>query len=348
MLKPKLLRKIFFWIVLGFLSTFFAETFSGSAPDFLFKAFGYFGIIPIYLLHSVLLAAIVIGRGKPFSLRSLYFVSLLFGMYEAYITKVLWSPTWNPEFWHLAGMAVAETSLLVFFWHAVFSFLLPLFWLESLAMPTPRLPALLPEKWRARLVSLRGAILTGLIGGIMAGSAIASPPQAFVILLADSLVLSLLVFLFRRINRKESFSFSALLPRRGEVVVLAALLFFVYLFFGLFLRREVHPGLVGHAAVLVMYVGFLALLFLSLRKDRSLPDVSENALAASSGYTPQHWLVLCASLILSGSLIGFLPVDLRSLLAGFIYLACTGTGVMLFFVAMDRLFHRPSKNKAES
>ena len=62
--KPKLLQKVFFWIVLGFLSTFFAETFSGSSPDFLFKTFGYFGIIPIYLLHSALLAALVMQRGK--------------------------------------------------------------------------------------------------------------------------------------------------------------------------------------------------------------------------------------------------------------------------------------------
>jgi hypothetical protein len=346
MRRPKLIHNIFFWIVLGFLSTFFAETFSGSSPDFLFKTFGYFGIIPIYLLHSVLLAAIVIRRGKPFSLRSLYFVSLLFGMYEAYITKVLWSPTWNEGFWHIAGMAVAETSLLVFFWHAVFSFLLPLFWLESLSMPTPRLPALLPEKWRAWLVGLRGAILTGLVGGIMAGSAIASPPQAFVILLADSLALSLLVFLFRRANRKEGFNLSALLPRRGEVIVLAALLFLVYLFFGLFLRRDVHPGVVGHAAVLVMYAGFLALLFLSLRKDRSLPEVGDNMPVASPGYTPRHWLALCASLTLSGTLVGFLPVDLRALLAGFIYLVCTGTGVMLFFVALDSLFRRPSKGES--
>jgi hypothetical protein len=346
MLKPKLLHKIFFWIVLGFLSTFFSETFSGSAPDFLFKAFGYFGIIPIYLLHSVLLAAILIGREKPFSLRSLYFVSLLFGMYEAYITKVLWSPTWNAGFWHIAGMAVAETSLLVFFWHAVFSFLLPLFWLESLAMPAPYLPALLSEKWRARLVGLRGAILTGLVGGILAGSAIANPPQAFVILLADSLVLSLLVFLFRRINRETGYSLKDFLPRRGEVIALAALLIVVYLLFGLFLRREVHPGVVGHAAVLVMYAGILMLIFLSMRKDRSLPEVSDHAPAASPGYTPRLWVALCASLTLSGTLVGFLPADLRSLLAGFIYLACTGTGVMLFFVGLDSLFKRSSKEEA--
>ena len=57
---------------------------------------------------------------KPFSLRTLYFVSLLFGMYEAYITKVLWSPPWNPGSLRIAGIALAETTLLVFFWHAVF------------------------------------------------------------------------------------------------------------------------------------------------------------------------------------------------------------------------------------
>ena len=129
-------------------------------------------------------------------------------------------------------------------------------------MPT----SLLPEKWRARLIGKRGAILTGLTGGILAGSAIASPPQAFVILLADSLALSLLVFLFQRSNRETGDSLKDLLPRRGEVIALAVLLLVVYLLFGLFLRREVQPGLAGHAAVLVLYGVIIALMLSSMRK----------------------------------------------------------------------------------
>ncbi len=343
MRRPKLIHKILFWIVLGFLSTFFAETFSGSSPDFLFKTFGYFGIIPIYLLHSVLLAALVMQRGKPYSLRTFYFASLLFGMYEAYITKVLWSPPWNPDSLRVSGIVLAETTLLVFFWHSVFSFLLPLFWIESLAVPGPRLPGLLPDKWRVRLIGKRGAILTGLIGGILAGSAIASPPQAFTILLADILALSLLVFLFRRSNRETGYSLKDFLPRRGEVIALAVLLLVVYLLFGLFLRRDVQPGLAGHAAVLVMYGVIVMLILLSMRKDRSPPEVSDNMLAANPGYTPRHWLVLCASLTLSGALVGFLPANLRALLDGLILLACTITGVILFAASLVNLFRKQPK-----
>ena len=343
MRTPKLIHNIFFWIVLGFLSTFFAETFSGSSPDFLFKTFGYFGIIPIYLLHSVLLAALVMQRDKPYSLRTFYLASLLFGMYEAYITKVLWSPPWNPGSLRFSGIALAETTLLVFFWHSVFSFLLPLFWIESLAVPGPHLPGLLPEKWRARLIGKRGAILTGLTGGILAGSAIASPPQAFVILLADSLALSLLVFLFRRSNRETGDSLKDFLPRRGEVIALAVLLLVVYLLFGLFLRREVQPGLAGHAAVLVLYGVIIALMLSSMRKDRQLPDGNTTIPQQNAGYTVRHWLVLCTSLTLSGTLVGFLPSNLRALLDGVVLLACTVTGMVLFVASLLSLFRKQPK-----
>ena len=338
--KPKLFHKIYFWIVLGFLSTFFAETFSGSSPDFLFKAFGYFGIIPIYLLHSGLLATLVMQRGGLYSLRTLYFVSLLFGMYEAYITKVLWSPPWNPETLHISGIALAETTLLVFFWHSVFSFLLPIFWIESLAIPSPHLPALLPEKWRARLICKRGALLTGLIGGVLAGTSVGNLPQALIYLLVDCLVLSLLVFLLERSNRETSYNLKDLLPRRGEVIVLAVLLLVVYLLFGLFLRRDVQPGIAGHAAVLLLYAAIVFLIIRSMRKDRQ--QMAEDAAEPpqSPGYTFKNWSVLCASLTLSGAVVSLIPIDTRSVLAGIILLSCTLAGVALSMAALVSLFRK--------
>jgi len=80
---------LFFWVVLGILSTYFAEVLSGSQPFVFFIEFGYVGIIPLYALHTLVLSALAIRPKRPFSIRTLYLFSNLFGMYEAYITKVL-------------------------------------------------------------------------------------------------------------------------------------------------------------------------------------------------------------------------------------------------------------------
>ena len=64
--QPTKTLRFVFWILLGFLSTFFAEALSGASPDFFFKDFGYIGIFPIYALHSLLLAALVIRKDGRF------------------------------------------------------------------------------------------------------------------------------------------------------------------------------------------------------------------------------------------------------------------------------------------
>jgi len=343
--KPKYLQKILFWIVLGFLSTFFAEVLSGSAPDFLFKAFGYFGILPIYLLHSLLLAALVIRKAQPYSLRTLYLASLLFGMYEAYITKVLWSPPWNAGALKIAHLALSETLLLVFFWHSIFSFILPLFWIESLSVPSPRLPGLLPEKWQARLISPRGALLTGLAGGWLAGSAIGNPQGALLYVFADCLTLSLLLMLLRRSNQKQGFDLESLLPRKMEAAILAFLLMLDYLLFGLYLRREVQPGLSGHAVVLLLYGMIVFLMIKSMRKDKQQVSEPQEFTQNNRRYTLKNWFSLCAGLAVSALTASLLPEDARNLLVGLILLACTLLGVVFFTLSLISLFR---KNKTIS
>lgn len=342
--RPKIILIFLFWVLFGFLSTFFAEALSGSAPDFFFTSFGYFGIFPIYALHSLLLASLVIGRQKPFSLRTLYLTSLLFGMYEAYITKVLWEPPWNANAFRIANVAVVETNLLVFFWHSIFSFILPLFWIEGLALSTHQLSTLLPEKWRKRLVSFRGAGLTGMLGGILAGSSIGNPDDAIVIMLANCLIISLMFAMWKLITRKRSYKLANLLPRKGSAIVLGILLAIDYLIFGLQLRREVQPGFIGQAAVLVLYAAIGLSIFLSMRKDQRQLEQQHNSPARS--YTWKHWLIFCLSLCVSTVLVNLIPANFKELITGAILLIATGSGIILLAVSIIYLFRtKPSTRK---
>ena len=77
-----------FWLILAALSTFFAEVFSGSDMFPYFSAWGLVVVVPLYGLHTILLAHMVYRTDKP-RFPSLVFAGMIFGLYEAYLTKVL-------------------------------------------------------------------------------------------------------------------------------------------------------------------------------------------------------------------------------------------------------------------
>ena len=326
-----------FWILLGFLSTFFAEVLSGSAPDFFFKGFGYFGIFPIYFLHSLLLVALVIGRRKPFSLRTLYFAGLLFGMYEAYITKVLWEPLWNEEALKAANVAVFETLMLVPGWHALFSFILPLFWIEGLGLASNHLTGMLPGKWHNRLISYPAAVLMGLIGGVMSGRALGDPWKALFLILADCLIMTLMLVVWRLVTRSKRLDLADLLPQKYELLVLGILMVGDYLILSLTIRREVRPGIMGHLAVLLLYALIALLIYLSMRKDRLQGAVETVSADNLDKYNFKHWLVFCLWLLASALFVNFLPEEIRELAVGVVILAVIGCGLWILISCLRDL-----------
>lgn len=56
-----------------------------------FEALGILAIMPLYTLHILVLSYVVFNIGRP-RFYTLLSAGIIFGMYEAYITKVLWSP----------------------------------------------------------------------------------------------------------------------------------------------------------------------------------------------------------------------------------------------------------------
>ena len=96
-----------FWVILAAFSTFFAEVFSGSDMFPFFNAWGILVVVPLYGLHIILLASLVYRAEKP-RFSSLVYAGMLFGLYEAYLTKVLWAPPWGDPI-IIAGFAPVET-----------------------------------------------------------------------------------------------------------------------------------------------------------------------------------------------------------------------------------------------
>ena len=62
---------MFFWIILGLLSTFFAEVIAGSTPYPFFSLVGLLFVTPLYFLHTLFFISIIYRFGKP-TLPALY------------------------------------------------------------------------------------------------------------------------------------------------------------------------------------------------------------------------------------------------------------------------------------
>lgn len=251
-------RRWLFWLLVAAASSFFAEVVSGSFPFPFFKAWGLFVILPLYGLHSLVLAAIVFQHGRP-RLHVLFLAGVLFGLYEAYITKVLWSPPWG-AWGHIAGIAPVATATLILWWHPFMSFIFPLLLVELFASSSTSVIAGLPPAWRARLARPRTLYALAAYLGFLQSASL--PPGGALLSGASGLlVLGFLLVLWRRFGDASS-TLDDLLPRGRAFWVAVAGLALVYLF-GLFaLRPEAIPGPGPQLTVWLLY----ALAILGLRR----------------------------------------------------------------------------------
>ncbi len=262
--------KIFFWIILGALSVFFAEVVSGSYIFPYFTPWGIIVVCPLYTLHLLVLSYIVFNYGKP-TLYSLFIAGALFGMYEAYMTKVIWDPTWGEAMLTVGGIAVAETILLVLFWHTFMAFIIPLFVGENILTSSREIMNESPNKikqiFKVKKKSYILFVVFILLCGIFQSANSPSPKHSLLSGFSTTAVLMLLIYLWRNKTKGKEYDIKTLLPNKKEFVVLVALLLLQYLFLGFVLRPEALPGLFPQLIVWLIYAGLFILLVFNLSKS---------------------------------------------------------------------------------
>ena len=98
-------------ILFGFLSMIFAEAFSGASPLWFLTAWGWFVTLPLYWAHAILLINLAL-RYERTSLTQLYLWGIIFGLYESWITKVIWAGYMGdvPAFGTFLGFAVPDNG----------------------------------------------------------------------------------------------------------------------------------------------------------------------------------------------------------------------------------------------
>ena len=120
-------------LLVGILSMFFAEVMAGSSNLWFLDPFAWLISFILYLVHLIFYLNLAVYTNRT-SLVHLYLWGILFALYEAPITQVLWSGYTNsidaPML--LFGIASIEFIVLVFFWHPIMSFIFPILMYESL------------------------------------------------------------------------------------------------------------------------------------------------------------------------------------------------------------------------
>lgn len=323
----------FFWLILAALSTFFAEVFSGSDMFPYFSAWGLLVVVPLYGLHTITLASLVYRTDKP-RFPSLVFAGMIFGLYEAYLTKVLWAPPWgNPLI--IAQFAPVETLVLVTWWHCWFSFIIPLLVAEKLLTDSTSLGQSLPGKLGDFLNSWGGLAAVMVFGGLFQSINSPSPGHSLLSGVSTTAVLVGLILIWKRVTSEKNYAMKDLLPDRGQFKWLLVPIGIMYLVMGILIRPESYPGLIGHLMIWILY-GICFYLFYRSQK-RAVPPAMERE---QENWPTRKWLLL-AGIFPLAAVAGeiffqglFEPLALVFWFAGIIF------GVVMFVKALRMTFSK--------
>ncbi len=313
------LQRILFWILLGLYSTFFAEIVSGSTLFPFFKPYGYFLVIPVYLLHTIFFLSIIYRYGKP-NIQTLYLGGMLFGLYEAYITKVLWAPHWTDPL-YLGGVGVLSFLLLVIWWHPLLSFITPSLIGERTLTNSSTISQYLPQRIK-KIFSHQHfpKFFIGILilSGLILGAKLETPAIPLLALLSGGIILTILTIIWRKTTNPAPLT--ELLPTKNEFIVLSGLLGIFYIITGIFIFPENFPSLKGHITIIILYIIIGTLFILNLRKGKTIPlQKSQRELSF------KHILLGIAAISIGTLLASFVPV-IGNIFAGLTVLL----GVILF------------------
>jgi len=320
-----------FWIILAALSTFFAEVFSGSDMFPFFHPWGLLVVVPLYGLHIILLASLVYWAEKP-RFASLVFAGMLFGLYEAYLTKVLWAPPWGAPV-IIAGFAPIETLVLVFWWHAWFSFIIPLLVAEKLLTGSTSLALSFPGKIGKFINSWWGLAAVMIFGGLFQSINSPSVGESLISGISTTAVLVILVLIWKRATRNKNYTMEELLPYPKQFKWLLVPAGIMYLVMGILLRPDWYPGFIGHFMIWILY----GLSFFLLARSRKTPVVISEEIPLES-WKYKRWLLLAGVFPLAAVAGEILLSPIANPLAVVFWFGGIIFGVMMFIKAVRLTF----------
>ncbi len=240
------------YLFAGFLSFACAELFAGSSPLWPVRPWAWLVTIPLYSAHLWLLVTIARLTGRT-SLTALYLFGVLFGLYESWITKVVWAGYGGHHaVGAVGGFGVHETLALVFVYHPVASLMLPV---AVLAHLSPGFRAGLGGVGWAFAPRRRPWWMFGLAALIVVLPAFnLRTPIVIAVTWAATLVAGGLLLRMARPALADEVFMGDVFLRRGRILIVAAAMLAFYYIVGYFgLDADRRPSLVVQLVTLAAY-----------------------------------------------------------------------------------------------
>jgi hypothetical protein len=343
---PSRRRKIAFWLLMGVFSVAFVEVPCGSTLFPFSGVWAVLVVLPLYTLHSVFFAGLVFRFGKP-SFWALYAAGTIYGMYEAYITKVDWV-SFRPEgpFARVGGIAIFETILLGFFLHPLLAFVAPLLVTEELATSSSEVGNGLPRRFGNSLRRHPRAWLTGLMVmfGLMQFINSPSPLTSFLSASTTCAGVGLALYLWRR-SGGQQWELRELLPQGRGLIKIAALLAIFYIFWGCAIKLpDLPPVWPGQVFIWAIYIGLIWTLRRALQRMNTSPaTLPETGSARTFSFSWKAFLALSVvvTLVTTAARALLMPLVAFQVLGFFTFYIVTGLLLLAALIAHG--FARPEQ-----
>ena len=267
--------KIVLILLLGGLSMFFAEALSGSSVLWFLQPWAWAVTLPLYMFHALLLLNLALIF-KRRSLSSLYLWGVIFGLYESWITKVVWAGYMgqSPAIGTFMGFAIFESPLIVLFWHPVMSFIVPILTFQVLTGEKKLLPGHIQMLGKNR-ITWAVFIFIMVIG---AASLDMNSKYSIVSSVATIVGSILFILLFYYIaSKKYAAQFSIQSLRLGKVGMVLMALYMLVLYVVAFFYLV--PERIPEWPTLLLTMCFYVLIFAMLWLKK--PDKEDEAVAPS-------------------------------------------------------------------
>ena len=305
-------------LLFGVLSMLFAEVLSGSSTLWFITWFGVLLTLSLYLGHAVFFFNVAIRTHRT-SLRQLYFFGMMFGLYEALITKVLWFGYPNatgPAVGYFFGIAWSEFLTLVLFWHPVMSFIMPVLAYEVLSRDIFPGHEWLIQKNRLALLGVAVLILMGAVFQ-------SNGAQYNMLVSVGSVAGTLLIILVLHVLTPGKTRQSLVLGKKGMLVLIVYLVALYGASAAFIYPKRLPSTLLPYVLIFLWYVLAIGLLWIDRFPSKS------------SIMTPQFFSVrefgMCAVILIGATaLFSEIPSVSHAILLVF-FLGLMGTGITLFF-----------------
>lgn len=136
------------------LSIGLAEVTCASAPWGLVFPPHWILLVPVYGVQTLLVATIVLRVNPRPTLMALWSAGVVMGLYEFYITHVLWDQPWD-EVSSTGLVEIPELFVIAMVWHPFMSVIVPILLTEQVMVESPTLASAFPA--RLRRLSSRAA-----------------------------------------------------------------------------------------------------------------------------------------------------------------------------------------------